>query len=99
MTGNFSLKWKDYRENLALTIKQLNSDVEFSDVTLVGEDHQLLPAHKIILSAARPVLQRGAQAAQDSPASDLHERHQGSRFGRSDAVSVLRRGRNLGREH
>ena len=52
--GNFLLEWKDYKENLAQTIKQLDGDVDFSDVTLVGEDHKLLRAHKIILSAASP---------------------------------------------
>ena len=53
-SGNFSLKWKDHQENLSLTFKQLEGDIEFSDVTLVVEDGQLLYAHKIILSAASP---------------------------------------------
>ena len=53
-SGNFSLKWKDHKEILSLTFKQLEGDIDFSDVTLVGEDGQLLHAHKIILSAASP---------------------------------------------
>ena len=48
---NYSLKWNEFESMAANTFKDLVSDNNFSDVTLVCEDGQQINAHKIILSS------------------------------------------------
>ena len=52
----FSLKWDEFEANLSNTFAGLRRGEDFSDVTLVSEDGQLLKAHKILLSATSPLL-------------------------------------------
>ena len=54
MSEKLCLKWNDFQENVNTAFGSLHHNNEFSDVTLDGEDAKLLPAHKIILSAASP---------------------------------------------
>ena len=47
----FSLKWDSFQTNTSQTFASLRSDEHFCDVTLVGDDHCQVLAHKVILSA------------------------------------------------
>ena len=50
----FCLKWNDFQQNIVNTFKDLRSDSDFSDVTLVlDEDHQI-ESHKLVLNACSP---------------------------------------------
>ena len=49
------LKWEDFQTNLQESFRELRSDFDFTDVTLVCED-QIIKAHKIVLSACSPFL-------------------------------------------
>ena len=49
------LKWEDFQKNLQESFRELRSDFDFTDVTLVCED-QIIKAHKIVLSACSPFL-------------------------------------------
>ena len=53
----FCLKWNDFQENINSSFKELREGGDFSDVTLVCQDDQLVEAHRVILSACSPVLQ------------------------------------------
>ena len=46
----FNLKWDDHKNNIVRSIKEMREDEDFYDVTLVGDDHQQVSAHKVILS-------------------------------------------------
>ena len=50
----FCLKWNDFHQNMANSYKDLRSDKDFTDVTLVCDDNQQIEAHKFILSACSP---------------------------------------------
>ena len=43
---------KDFQTNTAKTFKELCNNQDFSDVTLVTEDDELVRAHKVILSSS-----------------------------------------------
>ena len=53
-TEKFCLKWNDFHQNMANSYKDLRSDKDFTDVTLVCDDNQQIEAHKFILSACSP---------------------------------------------
>lgn len=46
----FNLKWDDHKNNIVRSIKEMREAEDFYDVTLVGDDHQQVSAHKVILS-------------------------------------------------
>ena len=48
------LKWNDFQENAISAFGTLRADREFTDVTLVCEDGQLVEAHKAILASSSP---------------------------------------------
>ena len=50
----FCLKWNDFQQNITSSYHNLRKDQDFSDVTLISEDHQQIEAHKIILNACSP---------------------------------------------
>ena len=50
----FSLRWNNFQRNLAKNFSSLRSEEEFFDVTLVSDDQQMIPAHKLVLSASSP---------------------------------------------
>ena len=47
----FSLKWNDFGSNVSKSFGKLRSEDYLNDVTLVGDDHTQLSAHKLVLSA------------------------------------------------
>ena len=49
------LKWNDFQDNISLGFKELRSDQEFTDVTLVCEDGQQIGAHKVVLTTSSPL--------------------------------------------
>ena len=53
---NCSLKWDDFSSSAASTFQSLMTDPDFTDVTLVGSDHQQVRAHQVVLSSSSPVL-------------------------------------------
>ena len=46
----FSIKWEDFRANISRSLKDIRSEDDFFDVTLVGDDNQQVSAHKVILA-------------------------------------------------
>ena len=52
----FSLCWTNFQPHLTTIFKELFTENNFADVTLVSDDQVQIPAHKIILSACSPIL-------------------------------------------
>ena len=50
----FCLKWNEFTNNMASTLRSLRGDNDFTDVTLVCEDGLVVEAHKVILAASGP---------------------------------------------
>ena len=46
---NYQLRWKSFVNNLTNTFNNLRADNDFCDVTLVGDDRALVPAHRLVL--------------------------------------------------
>merc|ERR1719309_1759103 len=55
---NFSLKWKDFHQNIVTSIDDYRQEEKLFDVTLVSDDDKQFLAHKIILSACSLFFQR-----------------------------------------
>ena len=51
MTEKYSLKWNDFGSNVSKSFGKLRNEDYLNDVTLVGDDHTQLSAHKLVLSA------------------------------------------------
>ena len=51
MSDKFALHWNDFQSNAVKNYSKLRNNSEFMDVTLVGDDHKLISAHKIILTS------------------------------------------------
>ena len=45
----YQLRWKSFVNNLTNTFHDLRADNDFCDVTLVGDDRALVPAHRLVL--------------------------------------------------
>ena len=45
----YQLRWKSFVNNLTNTFNNLRADNDFCDVTLVGDDRALVPAHRLVL--------------------------------------------------
>ena len=54
----FRLKWNDFQNNLTGALKRIQSDKDFTDVTLVCGDGQTMEAHKVVLAASSPFLRQ-----------------------------------------
>ena len=54
-TEKFCLKWKEFQNNIALSLKDLVNGEDFSDVTLACDDEKTIDANKVILSASSKV--------------------------------------------
>ena len=52
MSEKFKLQWGDFQENILSSISELREDTSLQDVTLVGNDHVQVQAHKFVLSAS-----------------------------------------------
>ena len=48
------LKWNDFQQNMTCSFRDLRTDMEFSDVTLVCDEDQQVEVHKIILKSCSP---------------------------------------------
>ena len=62
----FSLEWSEFETNLHNTFAELRREEHFSDVTLVSKDGHLVKAHKLLLSANSPLLDKILKS-QDHP--------------------------------
>ena len=52
MAEKFCLKWNDFHSNVSKSFGLLRNEEYLYDVTLVGDDHKQISAHKLILSAS-----------------------------------------------
>ena len=50
--GNYFIQWNDFEANTTYSFKEMRNDQDFTDITLVSDDHQHFDAHKIILGAS-----------------------------------------------
>ena len=51
MSEKFCLKWNDFNSNASRAFSLLRGEDFLQDVTLVGDDHSQIAAHKLVLSA------------------------------------------------
>ena len=51
----FCLKWNNFEPNISKTFSRLRDETQLTDVTLIGNDHQQVAAHKVVLSACSDV--------------------------------------------
>ena len=51
----FCLKWNNFEPNISKTFSRLRNETHLADVTLIGNDHQQVAAHKVVLSACSDV--------------------------------------------
>ena len=51
MSEKFCLKWNDFNSNVSKSFGKLRTEEYLQDVTLVGDDHTQMSAHKLVLSA------------------------------------------------
>ena len=58
MSEKLCLQWNDFKANVNSAFGRLRDDKEFSDVTLACEDGQQMEAHKVILAASSPFLEK-----------------------------------------
>ena len=52
MTEKFNLQWNEFTDNLSSVFKDLRSQDDFSDITLISEEGDFHSAHKVLLSAS-----------------------------------------------
>ena len=50
----FVIKWNDFQQNIASSYKELRTDSDFCDVSLVCEEDVQIQAHRVILTASSP---------------------------------------------
>ena len=48
----YALRWKNFQSNVINSFRNVRVDEHFSDVTLVGDDRALVPAHKLVLASS-----------------------------------------------
>ena len=51
MAEKFCLKWNDFQSNVSKSFRIFRNEDYLHDVTLVGDDHHKISAHKLVLSA------------------------------------------------
>ena len=54
LSERFTLRLNEHKENIVNSFHELRTETDFSDVTLVCEDGQIVKAHRIILTACSP---------------------------------------------
>ena len=62
----YTLDWRDFMANSGATFKDLREDQDLCDVTLVCEDNQQIPCHRVILAAISPLLKAMIRSSQHS---------------------------------
>ena len=45
------MQWNDFQSNVSKALNDFRKEEDFFDVTLVSDDQQYIPAHKLVLSA------------------------------------------------
>jgi len=58
MAEKLCLQWNDFTENVKTAFGNLKEDANFTDVTLFCEDGKQIRAHKVVLVASSPTLQK-----------------------------------------
>ena len=58
MSDKFCLKWEKFHLIIAEYLKEKNSNKDFSDVTLAVDEDTVIKAHRFVLSAFSPVLEK-----------------------------------------
>ena len=58
MAEKLCLQWNDLKDNVKTAFGNLRGDTDFTDVTLACEDGKQVRAHKVILAASSPTLQK-----------------------------------------
>ena len=48
----YCLQWNDFQSNVSKALNDFRKEEDFFDVTLVSDDQQHIPAHKLVLSAS-----------------------------------------------
>ena len=48
---DLQMVWSEFQETTAKYMSYVRGNHDFSDVTLIGDDLELLPAHRVIISA------------------------------------------------
>ena len=51
----YCLKWNSFQTNISNTISDFRREEDFFDVTLVTDDQQFIPAHKLVLSSSSDI--------------------------------------------
>ena len=54
----FCLNWNEFEQNIVASFRDLRTDSEFSDVTLVCDEDQHIEAHRVILKSCSPVFSK-----------------------------------------
>ena len=66
MAEKLCLQWNDFTENVKTAIGNLKEDTDFTDLTLFCEDGNQIRAHKVVLAASSPTLQKVLKRSQHS---------------------------------
>ena len=56
--SGYNLSWHTFTTHLSEVRRELYRDKYFSDITLISDDLRTVPAHRIVLSAASPVMKK-----------------------------------------
>ena len=66
MSEKFCLKWNDFHSNVSKSFGIFRNEEYLHDVTLVSDDHNKVPAHKLVLSACSEYFKDILQSNQHS---------------------------------
>ena len=66
MAEKLCLQWNDFTENVKTAFGNLKEDTDFTDVTLFCGDGNQIRAHKVVLAASSPTLQKMLKRSQHS---------------------------------
>ena len=66
MAEKFALKWNDFQTNVSKSFSLFRNESYLHDVTLVSDDFQHIPAHKLVLSASSEYFKRLFQETKQS---------------------------------
>ena len=76
-SDTFNLSWNVFEASTSNSYKELLSEGNFSDVTLVSDDEKQIQAHKFILSTSSSVF-TGMLARNPHKNTDIHDRCEAS---------------------
>ena len=58
MSEKLCLQWNNFQDNIKIAFGNLRQANDFADVTLAWQDGQQVEAHKVILAASSPFIQK-----------------------------------------